>query len=198
MFHYMFDLEQTIAEWRRQMRAAGIQTPVPLEELESHLREEIERQMKSGLSEAAAFQTAVQRIGQAQAVQNEFKKVERKGEARDGKLLKTLAVVLTSSVALGMGCIVLFQDSFAARLTVGMMLGFELPVILLALVKSGLLNYEKVAGLRRYVIVWNLILGALLTTPEVLTQAITAAAMQALYEVSVWIAWYRERQRKKT
>ncbi len=31
----MFDLENAIADWRRQMLAAGIQTPVPLEELES-------------------------------------------------------------------------------------------------------------------------------------------------------------------
>lgn len=35
----MFDLEQSIAEWRRQMLAAGIKTPVPLEDLEIHLRE---------------------------------------------------------------------------------------------------------------------------------------------------------------
>ena len=46
----MFDLEKAIADWRRQMLAAGIKTPVPLEELESHLREEIEQQMKSGLT----------------------------------------------------------------------------------------------------------------------------------------------------
>ena len=32
----MFDLEQAIADWRRQMLAAGIKTPVPLEELKSH------------------------------------------------------------------------------------------------------------------------------------------------------------------
>ena len=37
----MFNLEQAIAEWRQQMLATGIQTPVPLEELEIHLREEI-------------------------------------------------------------------------------------------------------------------------------------------------------------
>ena len=51
----MFDLEQSIAEWRQQMLAAGIKTPVPLEELEIHLREEIERQMKSGLNEQTGF-----------------------------------------------------------------------------------------------------------------------------------------------
>ena len=43
----MFDLEQSIADLRRQMLAAGIKTPVPLEELEIHLREEIEQQSKS-------------------------------------------------------------------------------------------------------------------------------------------------------
>jgi hypothetical protein len=45
----MFNLEQSIIEWRKQMLAAGIKTPVPLDELEIHLREEIERQMASGL-----------------------------------------------------------------------------------------------------------------------------------------------------
>ena len=62
----MFDLEKEIADWRRQMLAAGIKTPVPLEELESHLREDIERQMKSGLNEQKAFEVSVQRIGQPQ------------------------------------------------------------------------------------------------------------------------------------
>ncbi|HXR05783.1 MAG TPA: twin-arginine translocase subunit TatC [Candidatus Acidoferrum sp.] len=193
-----FDLEQAIAEWRRQMVAAGIKTPVPLEELESHLRDEIERRTKSGLSETEAFKTAIQKIGQAHVVQNEFKEVEEEREAGECKLLKALFVVLTSSAALGMGCMALFKFSFAARFIVGIGLGFELPVILLALVKSGILSYEKLARLRRYALVWNLILGALLTTPEVLTQVIMAVALQVLYEVSARIAWYWERQEKKT
>ena len=73
----MFDLEQSIADWRRQMLAAGIKTPVPLEELEIHLREEIERQMKSGLSEQGIFNSAVQKIGEARVVQTEFKKLNQ-------------------------------------------------------------------------------------------------------------------------
>src|SRR5260221_634776 len=72
----MFNLEQSIAEWRRQMLAAGIKTPVPLEELESHLRDGIERQMKSGLSlnEQKAFIYAIQKIGQAGAIKTEFER----------------------------------------------------------------------------------------------------------------------------
>jgi hypothetical protein len=73
----MFDLERTIAQWRRQMLAAGIKTPVPLEELESHLREEIERQTKSGVNEQTAFEMAAQQIGQPKTLNCEFKKSER-------------------------------------------------------------------------------------------------------------------------
>ena len=73
----MFDLEQAIADWRKQMLAAGIQAPVPLDELEIHLREEIERQMKSGLSEQKAFEISVQQIGQPKQIKSEFNKSER-------------------------------------------------------------------------------------------------------------------------
>lgn len=81
----MFDLKESIAQWRRRMLAAGINTPVPLEELESHLRDEIERQTKSGRGEAEAFESAVQKIGPARAVQNEFEKVEQTEEERNWK-----------------------------------------------------------------------------------------------------------------
>jgi hypothetical protein len=70
----MFNLEQSIAEWRQQMLAAGIKTPVPLEELEIHLREEIEQQMKLGLSGQDAFNSTVQKIGEAGLLKAEFKK----------------------------------------------------------------------------------------------------------------------------
>ena len=70
----MFDLEQSIADWRRQMLAAGIETPVPLEELEIHLREGIGRQMRSGLDIQKAFEAATRQIGQARALRSEFEK----------------------------------------------------------------------------------------------------------------------------
>jgi sec-independent protein translocase protein TatC len=87
--------------------------------------------------------------------------------------------------------------SFELKFMFGMGAGFELPVVLLALVKIGLLDYAKLKGMRRYMIVINLILGALLTTPEVFTQVCMAIALQVLFEVAVWIAWYWERQEKK-
>jgi len=74
----MFKLEQLIAEWRKQMLAAGIKTPVPLEELEIHLREEIGQRMKSELNEQRAFEIAAKQIGQPNALKNEFKKTTMK------------------------------------------------------------------------------------------------------------------------
>ena len=73
----MFDLEQSIAEWRKEMLAAGIKTPVPLEELECHLHEEIERQLKSGMNAQKAFGVSVRRMGQPETLTKEFKISER-------------------------------------------------------------------------------------------------------------------------
>jgi len=70
----MFNLEQAITAWRRQMLAAGIQSPVPLEELEIHLREEIGRQIRAGLNEQTAFEISVEQIGLAFPLKQEFEK----------------------------------------------------------------------------------------------------------------------------
>lgn len=102
----MFDLEQSIADWRAQMLAAGIKTPVPLEELEIHLRDEIERQTKAGLSVTHAFKSAVQNIGTAHSVQSEFEKIEeaeevrkwRKGRIWLGAILGLLQLILIGAV----------------------------------------------------------------------------------------------------
>src|SRR4051812_39318173 len=70
----MFNLDQAIATWRRQMAAGGVNSPEVLDELESHLRDDLERQMQSGSSEEQAFQAAVHQIGQAGVLKKEFKR----------------------------------------------------------------------------------------------------------------------------
>jgi sec-independent protein translocase protein TatC len=87
--------------------------------------------------------------------------------------------------------------SFVCKFMLGMGLGFELPVVILTLVKIGVLNYHMLSKARRYMIVINLILGAVLTTPEVITQLVMFVPLQLLYEITVWIAWYWDRRDKK-
>jgi sec-independent protein translocase protein TatC len=87
--------------------------------------------------------------------------------------------------------------SFVCKFMLGMGIGFQMPVVLLTLVKIGVLSYAILSKMRRYMIVINLVLGAVLTTPEVLTQVMMAVPLQLLYEVSVWVAWYWERRDRK-
>jgi sec-independent protein translocase protein TatC len=86
---------------------------------------------------------------------------------------------------------------FVCKFMLGMGLGFEMPVVILLLVKIGILNYATLAKARPYMVVINLILGAVLTTPEVVTQMLMFVPLQLLYEISVWIAWFWERKERK-
>jgi hypothetical protein len=70
----MFNLDQAIVEWRRQMATGGIKAPSILDELESHLREDVEQQTRMGINAECAFEVAVKKIGPANALRNEFKK----------------------------------------------------------------------------------------------------------------------------
>jgi cation transport ATPase len=111
----MFELEQAIAQWRKQMLAAGIKTPVPLEELEGHLREEIEGQIKSGLTEEEAYAAAVQKIGNAQGLRNEFWKVKDARRAQEAKNVQLGAFAGMIAVALMVGGCVIFRIGFASQ-----------------------------------------------------------------------------------
>jgi hypothetical protein len=71
----MFNLEQAFTEWRENMLACGIETPVPLKELELHLREEMERQVGKGMDAQQAFEEATKSIGEAKTLKAEFKKL---------------------------------------------------------------------------------------------------------------------------
>lgn len=82
--------------------------------------------------------------------------------------------------------------SFVCKFMLGMGLGFELPVVILTLVKIGVLSYGTLRKMWRYMIVICLVLGAFLTTPEVITQVLMAGPLYLLYEITVWIAWYWE------
>jgi hypothetical protein len=98
----MFNLEQSIAEWRQQMLAAGIKTPVPLEELESHLREEMQERIQSGLNEQAAFDMTIRQIGRAEVLKTEFAKVRETIYERLKSLVCALAGIPNYQLATNM------------------------------------------------------------------------------------------------
>ena len=87
--------------------------------------------------------------------------------------------------------------NFVCKFIFGMGLGFQFPLVVLFLVKIGVLTHEHLKKYRRHVAVLSLILGAVLTTPEVVTQVAMAIPLYLLYEICIWIAWYWEKKKKK-
>ncbi len=86
---------------------------------------------------------------------------------------------------------------FVCKFMIGMGLAFELPVIILLLVKIGVLDYKKLSKFRMYWVVINLVLASVLTPPDIVTQVLMALPMQLFYELSVLIAWIWYRRDKK-
>lgn len=104
----MSDREPSIAAWRQRLLAAGIQSPVPLDELESHLREEIQRQMQLGLDAPRAFDISTQRIGEPQSLKGEFKKIE-------GSFLKRTAKISIGVIGILLGVVLMIPGSVQLR-----------------------------------------------------------------------------------
>ena len=71
----MHNLEKLIGEWRKTMVTAPKVGPETLDELENHLRENLEQLVRSGMTEAEAFQRAVTQLGGAPAIASEFQKL---------------------------------------------------------------------------------------------------------------------------
>src|SRR5437879_736339 len=88
--------------------------------------------------------------------------------------------------------------SFVTKFVLGFGLAFELPVVVLALVRFGLITYKFMARTRPYAVVLIFILATIITpTPDILTLIALALPMCLLYESCIWIAWLMERRRLK-
>lgn len=77
--------------------------------------------------------------------------------------------------------------SFSLRLLAAFGLAFEMPIIIILLVKSKLISLETLKQKRRYVIVLNFIIGMLLT-PDVISQTMLALPMCFLFELGLWFS----------
>jgi sec-independent protein translocase protein TatC len=67
-------------------------------------------------------------------------------------------------------------------------LTFEVPVIVIVLVRMGLVTVEKLKAIRPYVIVGAFIVAAIVTPPDVMSQLFLAIPLCLLYEVGLLIA----------
>jgi len=108
------------------MAGGGIRTPAVLDELESHVREDAERLVRSGADAEKAFEAAVLKIGPASALKDEFKK--SCGAAVAEKLMMAMAVLVLAfgaflSVATLLLCYLTATERLMGFIAIGLTFG---------------------------------------------------------------------------
>jgi sec-independent protein translocase protein TatC len=87
--------------------------------------------------------------------------------------------------------------SLVTSLMLAFGLCFQLPVVMTLLGLAGLINSQMMAKGRRYAIVAVVVVAAVVTPPDPISQLMLAVPMVLLYEVSIWCVRIIELRRKK-
>jgi sec-independent protein translocase protein TatC len=78
--------------------------------------------------------------------------------------------------------------SFVLTMFIAFGITFEVPVVVVVLVRLGVVSLDKLRSIRGYVIVGAFIVGAIFTPPDVLSQVMLAVPLWLLYELGLLIA----------
>ncbi|CUH48661.1 twin-arginine translocase subunit TatC [Ruegeria atlantica] len=119
-----------------------------------------------------------------------FQQFGAEGEAVvDGTVTAPLSVVFQGSAQEYLNLTIKFIVAFG--------LCFQLPVLLTLMGKAGLVTAEGLGGVRKYAVVAILVLAALVTPPDVITQVILFVVVYGLYEVSIFLVARVEKKREE-
>lgn len=122
-----------------------------------------------GFSDAASYLSAMIATGEATTSGIDI--------VFNGKVNESLDITLKMIVAFG--------------------LCFQLPVLLTLMGKAGLVNAEGLRNVRKYALVGILLLAALVTPPDVVTQLILFVVVYGLYEISIFLVARVDSKREK-
>ncbi len=71
---------------------------------------------------------------------------------------------------------------------------FEVPVAVFLLVRGGVIDADKLAKKRPYVVLWAFVAAMLLTPPDVMSQTLLAIPMLILFEIGLFVARYGQKK----
>ena len=94
---------------------------------------------------------------------------------------------------------IMMQDylSLAAKLLLAFGLIFELPIFIIFMAKIGLVTHRHLLKFARYFVVLSLLIGAILTPPDVITQVMMAVPLVTMYMLSTVAAFLITRARER-
>lgn len=78
---------------------------------------------------------------------------------------------------------------FSLRLLLAFGLAFEMPILVILAIRTNLITKDALKQKRRYIIVFNFVLGMLLT-PDVASQVMLALPMCLLFELGLWMSGF--------
>jgi sec-independent protein translocase protein TatC len=84
--------------------------------------------------------------------------------------------------------------SFAMTMFLAFGVTFEVPVVVLILIRTGVVSLEQLKSFRRYFIVGAFVLAAVVTPPDVLSQTMLAVPLCLLYELGLFMARFIDKR----
>ena len=87
--------------------------------------------------------------------------------------------------------------SFVLTMFIAFGVTFEVPVVVIVLVRLGMVSLEKLRSIRPYVIVGAFVVGAIFTPPDVISQMLLAVPLWLLYELGLFVARFWQPGDKK-
>lgn len=87
--------------------------------------------------------------------------------------------------------------SFVTQFMFGFGLAFLMPVLLMLIEQAGLVTRAQFVAFRRYAIVGNTAVAALLAPPDIGSMILLGVPLIVLYELALVGMWFTERQRKR-
>ena len=87
--------------------------------------------------------------------------------------------------------------SFVITMFIAFGVTFEIPIVVIVLVRTGIVSVEKLRDARPYVIVGAFVVAAVVTPPDVLSQFMLALPMCLLYEAGLFLARFISVRRKE-
>lgn len=91
--------------------------------------------------------------------------------------------------------IALYLD-FVIKMFFAFGFAFEVPIVVVILILTGMVSPEKLAHARPYVVVGAFVIGMLLTPPDIISQTLLATPMWFLYEIGIIVGAFVKKRRK--
>jgi sec-independent protein translocase protein TatC len=86
---------------------------------------------------------------------------------------------------------------FVTQFMLAMGLAFEVPLVMLVLVRLGIMSATTIRRGRKVCIAIAVVISAVVAPPDPLSMILMSLPLIALFEATIWVAWWMERKKRR-